>query len=1319
MVSKQIKNLFLFLLFLQPVAMRGNYTFEHIGVQNGLSQSSVYSILQDKMGFMWFGTRSGLNRFDGNRIKVYRAQNTPHSLGSDIINELYEDKQGQIWVATDEGVFIYTPQTDSFRRFSMRSNTGETIKNNVTLLQAWGDNIYIAANEQGLFEYNTKTQTLSNYRLKGHPNISGLGFDAHGNMWIGFFGGGLYYTTDHLRTLHPFLDSEGKEVFAIDIVSSILSVNGSMLLVGTDRHGLSELYLQTRTHRSVLPLTSGKSPFVRGLKRKGNDIWVASEMGLYIYNLQNRSVQHYAYEPSNPFSLSDNPLYSLCQDREGGMWIGSYFGGVNYVPAQYPLFDKFIPRYGVDGTLHGRRIKEMTLDANGKVWIGTEDAGLNCFDPSSRKFAYVTESANFPNIQGLCVDGNRLWVGTFSYGLKVIDMNSRKVVKSFLADGQPGALRDNTIFSICRSTQGDLWFGTVRGLCRFNPSTNGFDYVDKVPFVLINKVFEDTAGRLWVVTQVCGVFCRDNISGNWRHYTRSNSGLLSDKVLNVYEDSRNNLWFCTQNAGICRYHPRTGRFVKVPVPRYAPEQTVFQIREDRAGKLWLSTYNGLICYDPKTENSKNYTTANGLLDNQFNYASSLVDRQGYLYFGSLNGFVRFLPPTGKGNTDSPDILATELRIGNSVVDNFSENSPLTQSITFTKALSLASNQNSFSIRMAALGYSTPRQSQMEYMLKGYDDEWQYLRLDNYIAYSNLPAGHYTLLVRMKGDADLSIKAPYQLDITIEPPLLLSFWAKLLYLLIFIVVLWQGYAYYHKRQKHARQLAFERLEHEKEQELYQSKINFFTNVAHEIRTPLTLIKGPLENIIGSKKIDDKGVQEDLDVMSKNTNRLNDLINQLLDFRKAESNGMRMNFERCNINKIVEDTYERFVPVIREKGVHANFSMKEENIYAYVDREGLTKIVSNLINNAVKYGDKVLNVSLGCTGDAFVLTVSNDGNLIPQSMHRKIFEPFFRMDGVNGSTTTGTGIGLAMAHSLTELHQGSLTLEPDAALNTFKLVMPIEQGDMVRLQQDEEAQTASETTPQAFVKQHEHTVLVVEDNLQMLEYEKKRLQKEYDVLTATDGEEALRVLAEYEVSAIVSDIMMEPMDGLTLCKTVKQNVEYSHVPVILLTAVTMEAAKMQGMENGADDYIVKPFSMDYLLSTIQNLISTRANIKQAYADSPFISSESVSISKADAEFLKRLREVMDKNMANSDLNVDKMAFEMNMSRTNLNRKIRGTLNLSTNDYIKVERLKRAARLLKEGHLKINEVCYTVGFSTPSYFTKCFYKQFGLLPKEFMEQ
>ena len=262
-----------------------------------------------------------------------------------------------------------------------------------------------------------------------------------------------------------------------------------MLLVGTDRHGLSELYLQTRTHRSVLPLTSGKSPFVRGLKRKGNDIWVASEMGLYIYNLQNRSVQHYAYEPSNPFSLSDNPLYSLCQDREGGMWIGSYFGGVNYVPAQYPLFDKFIPRYGVDGTLHGRRIKEMTLDANGKVWIGTEDAGLNCFDPSSRKFAYVTESANFPNIQGLCVDGNRLWVGTFSYGLKVIDMNSRKVVKSFLADGQPGALRDNTIFSICRSTQGDLWFGTVRGLCRFNPYTNGFYYLEKLTHVLINKVF--------------------------------------------------------------------------------------------------------------------------------------------------------------------------------------------------------------------------------------------------------------------------------------------------------------------------------------------------------------------------------------------------------------------------------------------------------------------------------------------------------------------------------------------------------------------------------------------------------------------------------------------------------------------------------------------------------------------------------------------------------------------------------------------------------------------------------------------------------------
>ena len=430
---------------------------------------------------------------------------------------------------------------------------------------------------------------------------------------------------------------------------------------------------------------------------------------------------------------------------------------------------------------------------------------------------------------------------------------------------------------------------------------------------------------------------------------------------------------------------------------------------------------------------------------------------------------------------------------------------------------------------------------------------------------------------------------------------------------------------------------------------------------------------------------------------------------------------MNFEYCNIGKIVTEVYDRFRPLMREKGINATLSLPAEAVHAYVDHEAFTKIVSNLMNNAVKYCASRVSVMLSKHEEEFVLTVMNDGSIIPSTMREKIFMPFFRMDTAVKSSTTGTGIGLAIARSLTELHGGHIEMDDSKDMNIFRLTLPVNQEDTIRLADNDgidHSQTASADTPESSFT-HDYTLLVVEDNVQMLEYQKAKLQTEYNVLTASDGEEALQVLARHTVNAIVTDVMMEPMNGFELCRSVKHNVEYSHIPVILLTAVTMEAAKIEGMESGADAYIVKPFRMDYLLSTIKNLLITRENIKKAYSDSPFVSSNSVSISKADAEFLARLERVMNSNISNSEFNVDRMAADMNMSRTSLNRKIRGTLDVSPNDYIKIERLKRAAQLLKEGKTKINEVCYRVGFSTPSYFTKCFYKQFGMLPKEFLVQ
>lgn len=1312
------------LLLFVTVAVNADYLFKHIGVQQGLSQSTVYTILQDRTGFMWFGTKAGLNRFDGTTIKVYHRQNDAHSLGSEVINVLFEDKRGHIWVGTDEGVYIYTPETDAFARFSVSTAGGVKIKNNVTLICGRANKVYIAANEQGLFCYNLNTKRLHNYRLPGHPNISGMGFDTEGNMWIGFFGGGLYYSSsDRGCVLHAFTDTSEKECFRGDIVSSIISIDSHTLLIGSDRHGLCAIDTRYRSVKSIISVENGKNIFVRNLIRNGNEIWAATELGLYVYDILHGTTRHYQYEASNPYSLSDNPLYGLCRDREGGMWAGSYFGGVNHMPKQYPMFDKFIPQIGNKHAIHGRHVREMRQDDNGNIWIGSEDGGISCFDRHTGTFSFVPKSAAFPNIHGMCVDGKFLWVGTFSYGLKIIDTANRRVVKSFIADGSPGSLHDNTVFSICLSRRNKLWLGTIRGLCYYNREHSTFEYIKEVPLVLINDVHEDAHGNLWVGTQTDGVYCLQATNSRWKHYTHTEnkSGLSSDKIISIFEDSSGGIWVTTQGAGVCRYHSRRDAFEVVPIPQYTPAQTVFQIVEDNDGLFWLSTYNGIISYNPNNKEAKIYTTANGLLDNQFNYKSSLIDTEGRIYFGSLNGLIRFSPRQLKGQNKTPEIVATELRIGNSVVDNFSPNTPLAASITFTKELTLAHDQNSFSVRVAALSFAAPQQNQIEYKLDGYDREWQRIRSDNYIAYANLPAGTYRLLVRVKGDNEVWSPKTYQLSITVKPPFWLSVWAKLFYTILVLLIVGWVYRYVNLRAKRQRTHALELLEREKEQEMYQSKIHFFTNVAHEIRTPLTLIKGPLENILQGKKVESKEVQDDLNIMYKNTSRLNDLINQLLDFRKTERNGLRMNFEYCNIGKIVTEVYDRFRPLIREKGINATLSMPAEAVHAYVDHEAFTKIMSNLMNNAVKYCASRVSVMLLKQEEEFVLTVMNDGNIIPPDMREKIFTPFFRMDRALKSSSTGTGIGLAITRSLTELHGGHIEMSDSKEMNIFRLMLPINQEDTIRFADDEgiDRSQTGQTDHSESNFTHDYTLLVVEDNVQMLEYQKAKLQNEYNVLTASDGEEALQVLARHTVHAIVTDVMMEPMNGFELCRSVKHNVEYSHIPVILLTAVTMEAAKIEGMESGADAYIVKPFRMDYLLNTIKNLLVTRENIKKAYSVSPFVSSGSVSISKADAEFLARLERVINNNISNSEFNIDRMAFEMNMSRTSLNRKIRGTLDVSPNDYIKIERLKRAAQLLKAGKTKINEVCYRVGFSTPSYFTKCFYKQFGMLPKDFLVQ
>ncbi|MFC2265742.1 MAG: two-component regulator propeller domain-containing protein, partial [Prevotella conceptionensis] len=916
------------------------------------------------------------------------------------------------------------------------------------------------------------------------------------------------------------------------------------------------------------------------------------------------------------------------------------------LPAIHPIFERFVPQGSANG-LHGRRVREMVMDKQGRIWIGTEDGGLNCMEPDSETFSHIAASNAFPNVHGLCVDGNELWVGTFASGLKVIDTRTHQVVKSFKADGRLGSLHDNTIFSIARSPQGVMYLGTIRGLCTYDANTQSFVYDKAVPPVLINDVSFDSHGNLWLATQTNGVFMRHN--GRWTNFKATQSGLTSNKALSIFEDSEGTIWVTTQGGGVCRFNFSTRRFKPLQQGVLNSTSTFFRMEEDGDGVLWLSGYAGFVRYDPHSGDVRTYNNSTMLLDNQFNYNSSLIDKRGRIYFGSLSGIVRFSPSALKKEQRMPRLVATDLYIGNEHVDNFTKGTPLEQNIVFTRKLSLAYNQNSFRLHVVPLSYSRQNWGALEYKLEGFDKSWQPMGADFFMTYANLPAGSYQLIVRMKDQNGKAYPGEYRLDINVRPFFLFSIWAKLFYVVLLAVLVWLLMRYWNRRAETRRRHAMEAFETRKEQELYQSKIHFFTNVAHEIRTPLTLILGPLENILSTQKVKDNDVRDDLNIMYENTQRLTDLINQLLDFRKTEKDGLRLNFEYCNLTKLVTDIYNRFRSAMREKNINATLSLQGNNLHGYVDHEGFTKIVSNLINNAVKYCLSYISVTLKTDDAQLFLTVANDGNIIPLDLREKIFEPFFHIDTAEHSTS-GTGIGLALARSLAELHNGHLRMGDEADMNVFVLTLPLVQEVPVRLGGNgigdiTPAKTELATTQEAQTKPY--TLLLVEDNVQMLEYEKRCLEKEYNIVTATDGEEALLQMERNNVNLVVTDVMMEPMDGMELCRRIKYNVDLSHIPVIILTAVTSERGKMEGMESGADAYIVKPFSMNFLSQTVQNLLRQREEIKKMYATSPFVSASSASISPADAEFLERLKAAVMRNIGNSDFNVDLLAAEMNMS------------------------------------------------------------------------
>jgi ligand-binding sensor domain-containing protein/signal transduction histidine kinase len=1045
-----VKILLLAIFFLKAsLAVAQPYYFRHYQVEDGLSNNAVVCCLQDSKGFLWFGTKDGLDRFDGNTFKIFR--NDPEdssSIGSNFIHSLYADKNNRLWVGTDKGLFSYDETTESFTLLStpfIEQVTDVTMDNK--------GNLWFISNFT-LFKYHVATKKIFQFNIENYFEATSLCTLNDGSVWVSTSGGFLKKYNDVANSFTSFdLFSHSPKTVS-NWAEPIYATSDGNILAGTSNQGVKQFFTATSTYKDILTYNADKTEiFARAFVQTSNEeCWIATETGIYIYNLVNGSSSNLHKEYHNQYSISDNAVYAFCKDKEGGIWATTYFGGINYYPRQPITFQKYFPDKDKN-SITGNVVREVHEDKNGNLWIGTEDAGLNKLNSSTGLFKTfmptgLKDAISYSNIHGILPAGDELWIGTFEHGLDVMDLKTEKVVRHYSKATDSNSLKSNFIYCLYQSAEGEIMIGTTIGAYIYNRAKDNFSEITGMPLHMwYSSILKDKNGIIWGATYGNGVnFYNSNTksSGNFTYDAKNKNSLSSDRINNLFEDSNNNLWFATE-GGLCRFYPKTNSFKRYTTENGLPANFILSIAEDDNKNLWVSTSKGLVSFNMQTEKMNVYTRANGILNDQFNFSSAFKDSKGTMYFGSVKGLISFHPGKFVSSNFAPSIYITGFQVNNKELSINKDGSLLKKSVSFTDKIVLNYNQSTFSINFASLSYTAPEMSEYAYKMEGLGDEWTFLKTNRKVYFTDLSAGTYTFKVKAAASNGSWDTKEAVLIIEILPPWWASTRAYGLYCLMAVLLTFYIIRFYHLRVKEKNRRKIEQLEIAKEKEIYEAKMQFFTNVAHEIKTPLTLIKGPLEKVI-RKAGETPEIKDSLRIMEKNTERLVDLTNQLLDFRQTEINGFTLNFTRENIGEVCEEIYTSFKPLAEQKDITLNIKLPLQQLYAFIDLDAFNKILTNLLSNAVKYAKSKAEIKIFAVGPAdnmFTIEVKNDGYLIPPEMKEKIFEPFFRLKETEKQK--GTGIGLALSRSLTQLHKGLLGLkETEENMNVFFVSIPLNQN-----------------------------------------------------------------------------------------------------------------------------------------------------------------------------------------------------------------------------------------------------------------------------------
>jgi len=1334
---------------------------------DGMSGTSIHGIFQDSRGYVWISLFSSLNRFDGYSFTVFEhREKDSTTINSTYTNVVFEDSGKRLWIGTDKGLNIFDYERNCFQQVRLTGGKEGFLLNVKWILEDNNKTLWLATSH-GLinFDPGNRKYVYYNHRFQSDGEPSFVDYnqaiaDKKGNIWIGTGNEGVLIFDIKSHQFTTISEYTGKNyIFPDRTVMSVHQTTTGQILFGTAREGMVVYDPASGSFNRTKNSDGNENRLDRGIysiltDRKGI-IWLGTEgNGIKTYNLGNNTITDVSHLIDVP-GASKSRIYCY-EDRQGDMWFGIQERGI-YVRIFSSKNFHSIGNSKAGEQLSHYLVSTILVDRSGNTWIGTDGGGINLRRKGEKHFTIFNKTSYGSGINDKAItklyEDKRgwIWIGTYYEGLYCFKGDDKPLIHYHLPGYNTDAKRDY-ILDLVEDAKGDLWIGTKGGLFSFDVANNRITDSSN-PFVSgkreqispgIYALEFDSDSTLWIATDQ-GLIGWNGKKESFRAFQMSKGDLENDLITCLKMDRKNQLWVGTL-SGLYRYIPE-----KSLLQRYAEEEglcssSIKAIESDGENRLWISTTAGIAKYDSKTAVFTNYFVSDGLPCDKYVIGSSYRDLKGNIYFGGVDGLVHFYPDSIIDNQNHPNLIFTSFKVFNQEV-KYHPNSPeniLQKDINATDTILINYANKSFTIEFAAINFSAPEKIKYAVKMEGFDPNWQYKDSKHrYATYTNLSPGTYFFHVKSNNLEGLWPGSQRSICIIVTPPFWLTWWAFLCYLLILLLLIYYLRKIAIFRINMKNQLHLEHVEREKLEEINQSKMQFFSNVSHEIRTPLTMILAPLERLIGSDL--DAFQTKNIHYVYKNTKRIERIVNQLLELQKIENTQLRLKAREIDLVKFLNEIISLFSDAADDQKIHLSFEPNCDELLVWIDPEKMDKVIFNLISNAIKFTSAGGLVTISITtnhakqGEGhFLIAISDTGAGMDQIHLDRIFDRFYQIENKTAGQSIGFGIGLHLSKELVEKQHGTITVTSRENFgSTFVITMPlgrkhlapdeIFQGQSAHADYShgvksgflEPQLSAAGLEQKANDGTGRRLVLLVEDDLDILNYLEDELSVDYRIMKANNGSDGWTMAFEHTPDLIVSDIMMPGIDGLQLCKKIKETIETSHIPVILLTARTLVEQEIEGLETGADEYVHKPFHPRLLKLKVDKIIEARELLKQQFTKNTSFVAKEMTVTSADEKFLQKAIDFVKDHLSDADLNMEKMSGELSISRVHLYRKLKALTNQNPTEFVRTIRLKQAAYLLAQGKLNVSEIAYMVGFNSHQYFTNSFQKYFAMSPTEFIRK